>query len=91
MSKGIATEVVTNGMMIPNYSSKDDWNRYNSVPGYAASPILAPSVAVDAWAEELEGIVAVGGLFVGRSLLGGGTTGGGDPPPDSVGTRLWRP
>ncbi len=23
--------VVTNGMMIPNYSSKDDWNRYNAL------------------------------------------------------------
>ena len=23
--------VVTNGMMIPNYSSKDDWNRYNAM------------------------------------------------------------
>ena len=23
--------VVTNGMMIPNYSKKDDWNRYNAL------------------------------------------------------------
>ena len=25
--------VVTNGMMIPNYSSKDDWNKYNDFNG----------------------------------------------------------
>jgi urocanate hydratase len=23
--------VVTNGMMIPNYSKKDDWNKYNAL------------------------------------------------------------
>lgn len=48
---------------LPMHWSLDDWNRYNYVPGYAASPILAPSVVVDAWYEELEGLVAVGGLF----------------------------
>ena len=41
----------------------DDWNRYNYVPGYASSPILRPSEVVDAWFEELEASVAVGGLF----------------------------
>ncbi len=41
----------------------DDWNRWNYVPGYAASPILRPSVAVDAWGEELDALVEVGGLF----------------------------
>ncbi len=48
---------------LPMHWSLDDWNRYNYVPGYASSPILAPSVVVDAWYEELEGLVAVGGLF----------------------------
>jgi peptidoglycan/xylan/chitin deacetylase (PgdA/CDA1 family) len=48
---------------LPMHWSLDDWNRYNYVPGYAASPILRPSVVVDAWYEELEGLVAVGGLF----------------------------
>jgi hypothetical protein len=43
--------------------SLDDWNRYNYVPGYTSSPILRPSDAVDAWAEELDAIVDVGGLF----------------------------
>ncbi|MCB0705396.1 MAG: urocanate hydratase [Saprospiraceae bacterium] len=28
---GAPRVVVTNGMMIPNYSSKDDWNRYNAL------------------------------------------------------------
>ena len=48
---------------LPVHWSLDDWNRWNYVPGYAASPLLAPSVAIDAWAEELDAIVAVGGLF----------------------------
>ena len=48
---------------LPVHWSLDDWNRYNYVPGYATSPILAPSVVCDAWFEELEGIVEVGGLF----------------------------
>jgi peptidoglycan/xylan/chitin deacetylase (PgdA/CDA1 family) len=48
---------------LPMHWSLDDWNRYNYVPGYAASPILRPSAVVDAWAEELEAIVEVGGLF----------------------------
>jgi peptidoglycan/xylan/chitin deacetylase (PgdA/CDA1 family) len=43
--------------------SLDDWNRYNYVPGYAASPILRPSDVCDAWGEELDAIVEVGGLF----------------------------
>ncbi len=42
---------------LPVHWSLDDWNRWNYVPGYAASPILRPSVAVDAWAEELDAIV----------------------------------
>jgi peptidoglycan/xylan/chitin deacetylase (PgdA/CDA1 family) len=48
---------------LPVHWSLDDWNRWNYVPGYAASPILAPSAAVDGWAEELDALVAVGGLF----------------------------
>ncbi len=48
---------------LPMHWSLDDWNRYNYVPGYSSSPILAPSVAVGAWAEELDAIVESGGLF----------------------------
>jgi peptidoglycan/xylan/chitin deacetylase (PgdA/CDA1 family) len=48
---------------LPMHWSLDDWNRYNYVPGYAASPILRPSDVVDAWAEELDAIVGAGGLF----------------------------
>jgi len=48
---------------LPVHWSLDDWNRYNYVPGYASSPILAPSVAVAAWAEELDAKVEAGGLF----------------------------
>ena len=48
---------------LPMHWSLDDWNRYNYVPGYASSPILRPSDVVEAWDEELEAIVAVGGLF----------------------------
>lgn len=28
---GAPRAVITNGMMIPNYSSKEDWNRYNAI------------------------------------------------------------
>jgi len=48
---------------LPVHWSLDDWNRYNYVPGYASSPILAPSAAVAAWAEELDAMVEAGGLF----------------------------
>ena len=30
-SKNAPRVIVTNGMMIPNYSSKDDWNKYNAL------------------------------------------------------------
>jgi peptidoglycan/xylan/chitin deacetylase (PgdA/CDA1 family) len=54
----------TSGLIeLPMHWSLDDWNRYNYVPGYASSPILPPSVVCDAWYEELEGIVEIGGLF----------------------------
>ena len=48
---------------LPMSWSLDDWNRYNYVPGYASSPILRPSDVVEAWGDELEAIVEVGGLF----------------------------
>jgi peptidoglycan/xylan/chitin deacetylase (PgdA/CDA1 family) len=48
---------------LPVHWSLDDWNRWNYVPGYASSPILRPSDVEAAWTEELEAIVAVGGLF----------------------------
>jgi peptidoglycan/xylan/chitin deacetylase (PgdA/CDA1 family) len=48
---------------LPMHWSLDDWNRYNYVPGYASSPILPPSEVCDGWAEELDAIVGVGGLF----------------------------
>jgi peptidoglycan/xylan/chitin deacetylase (PgdA/CDA1 family) len=48
---------------LPVHWSLDDWNRWNYVPGYAASPILRPSDVEAAWAEELDAIVEVGGLF----------------------------
>ncbi len=48
---------------LPVHWSLDDWNRWNYVPGYASSPILRPSVVEADWAEELEAIVDVGGLF----------------------------
>ena len=35
--------------------SLDDWNRYNYVPGYAASPILRPSEVCAGWAEKARG------------------------------------
>ena len=54
----------TSGLIeLPMHWSLDDWNRYNYVPGYASSPILPPSAVCDAWHEELEGIVEIGGLF----------------------------
>jgi peptidoglycan/xylan/chitin deacetylase (PgdA/CDA1 family) len=48
---------------LPVHWSLDDWNRWNYVPGYASSPILRPSEVGAAWAEELDAIVEVGGLF----------------------------
>jgi peptidoglycan/xylan/chitin deacetylase (PgdA/CDA1 family) len=48
---------------LPVHWSLDDWNRWNYVPGYASSPILRPSDVEEAWAEELDAIVEVGGLF----------------------------
>jgi peptidoglycan/xylan/chitin deacetylase (PgdA/CDA1 family) len=48
---------------LPVHWSLDDWNRWNYVPGYATSPILRPSDVGAAWAEELDAIVEVGGLF----------------------------
>jgi len=48
---------------LPVHWSLDDWNRWNYVPGYASSPILRPSDVEAAWAEELDAIVEVGGLF----------------------------
>ena len=48
---------------LPVHWSLDDWNRWNYVPGYASSPILRPSEVEAAWAEELDAIVEVGGLF----------------------------
>ena len=48
---------------LPVHWSLDDWNRWNYVPGYASSPILRPSYVEAAWAEELDAIVEVGGLF----------------------------
>ena len=48
---------------LPVHWSLDDWNRWNYVPGYASSPILRPSDVEAAWAEELDAIVDVGGLF----------------------------
>jgi peptidoglycan/xylan/chitin deacetylase (PgdA/CDA1 family) len=49
---------------LPVHWSLDDWNRYNFVPGFTtSSPIGRPSEVRDAWAEELDAIVEVGGLF----------------------------
>ena len=72
--------------------SLDDWNRWNYVPGYAASPILPPSVAVDGWAEELDAIVAVGGLFsLTMHPFVSGRPGArrGDRGPHRAGRRRW--
>ena len=49
---------------LPVHWSLDDWNRYNYIPGISANVIGRPSQVCDAWAEELEAIVRVGGLFV---------------------------
>jgi peptidoglycan-N-acetylglucosamine deacetylase len=49
---------------LPVHWSLDDWNRYNYVPGLTGSGVIGrPSQVVDAWAEELDAIVEVGGLF----------------------------
>lgn len=49
---------------LPMHWSLDDWNRYNYIPGYTSnSPIGRPSEVCAAWAEELDAIVEVGGLF----------------------------
>ena len=49
---------------LPMHWSLDDWNRYNYVPGFTSnSPIGRPSEVCAAWAEELDAIVEVGGLF----------------------------
>jgi peptidoglycan/xylan/chitin deacetylase (PgdA/CDA1 family) len=49
---------------LPVHWSLDDWSRYNHVPGLTGSGVIGrPSAVVDAWAEELEAIVEVGGLF----------------------------
>ncbi len=49
---------------LPVHWGLDDWNRYNYVPGYAANRISRPSEVGDAWAEELDALVEVGGLFM---------------------------
>ncbi len=49
---------------LPVHWALDDWNRYNYMPGYTSnSPIGRPSEVCAAWAEELDALVAVGGLF----------------------------
>ena len=49
---------------LPVHWSLDDWNRYNYVPGITGTGVIGrPSEVVDAWAEELDAIVDVGGLF----------------------------
>jgi peptidoglycan-N-acetylglucosamine deacetylase len=49
---------------LPVHWSLDDWNRYNYVPGFTSnSPIGRPSEVCAAWAEELDAIIAVGGLY----------------------------
>ena len=49
---------------LPVHWSLDDWNRYNYVPGLTGTGVIGrPSAVVDAWTEELEAIVEVGGLF----------------------------
>ncbi len=48
---------------LPVHWSLDDWNRWNYLPGYASSPIRRPSEVEADWAEELDAIVDVGGLF----------------------------
>lgn len=49
---------------LPVHWSLDDWNRYNYVPGLTGTGVIGrPSQVCDAWTEELEAIVEVGGLF----------------------------
>jgi peptidoglycan/xylan/chitin deacetylase (PgdA/CDA1 family) len=49
---------------LPVHWSLDDWNRYNYVPGLTGTGVIGrPSQVVDAWGEELDAIVDVGGLF----------------------------
>ena len=49
---------------LPCHWSLDDWNRYNYVPGLTGTGVIGrPSEVVAAWAEELDAIVAVGGIF----------------------------
>ena len=49
---------------LPVHWSLDDWNRYNFVPGLTGSGVIGrPSDVCAAWAEELDAIVQVGGLF----------------------------
>ena len=49
---------------LPVHWGLDDWNRYNYIPGISANAIGRPSAVCDAWFEELEALVDVGGLFV---------------------------
>jgi peptidoglycan-N-acetylglucosamine deacetylase len=49
---------------LPVHWSLDDWNRYNYVPGLTGTGVIGrPSAVIDAWTEELEAIVEVGGSF----------------------------
>jgi peptidoglycan/xylan/chitin deacetylase (PgdA/CDA1 family) len=49
---------------LPCHWSLDDWNRYNYIPGLTGTGVIGrPSEVVAAWAEELDAIVAVGGIF----------------------------
>ena len=49
---------------LPVHWSLDDWNRYNYVPGLTGTGVIGrPSQVCAAWAEELDAIVEVGGLF----------------------------
>jgi peptidoglycan/xylan/chitin deacetylase (PgdA/CDA1 family) len=49
---------------LPVHWSLDDWNRYNYVPGLTGTGVIGrPSQVCDAWAEDLDAIVDVGGLF----------------------------
>ncbi len=49
---------------LPCHWSLDDWSRYNYIPGLTGTGVIGrPSEVVEAWAEELEAIVAVGGIF----------------------------
>lgn len=50
---------------LPVHWSLDDWNRYNYVPGLTGTGVIGrPSEVCEAWSEELDAIVAVGGVFV---------------------------